>query len=319
MPEPIPTAMMEETGIRPRSEWTVDNPATREEIEAELEKYRGRSLVFSSWGGAYQSAQRQAYLIPFNDQFGIEVIEDSQLRSSAGSGPCRRRATSPGTSLTRVRRHNTQSWEKTGSLEDLDFSVIDNSGLPGKVLKAPYTGGGGITWSETWAYNSDVVPRGQPADNYVRHSTTPRSFPGLDVPGPTTLDLEMKFVILLLENPELLNTSKRVGPVCLLLIPNRWTVHSSSLTNTRDQIDPDMADRIRLPAAPDKRRSGHVHQLERTNLRCRQGRRTHQDLLGMRSPHQHRRVGHHQGPERSGPRGLRVGPAVHGLDFLTGN
>ena len=68
MPEPTATAeAMEETGIRPRSEWTVDNPATREEIEAELQKYRGRSLVFSSWGGAYQSAQRQAYLIPFND------------------------------------------------------------------------------------------------------------------------------------------------------------------------------------------------------------------------------------------------------------
>ncbi len=33
MPEPTATAeAMEETGIRPRSEWTVDNPATREEI-----------------------------------------------------------------------------------------------------------------------------------------------------------------------------------------------------------------------------------------------------------------------------------------------
>ena len=59
MPEPTPTAMMEETGIRPRDEWTEENPATKEEIEAELQKYRGRSIVFSSWGGAISGCSAQ--------------------------------------------------------------------------------------------------------------------------------------------------------------------------------------------------------------------------------------------------------------------
>lgn len=66
-----PTAMPEDTGLRPRSEWTTDNPATLEELEAEIENYRGSSFVFTSWGGAYQAAQRQAYVIPFTEKFGI--------------------------------------------------------------------------------------------------------------------------------------------------------------------------------------------------------------------------------------------------------
>ena len=58
----------------------MENPATLAEIEAELEKRRGESFVFVSWGGAFQAAQRQAYVIPFQDKFGIKVI------NSDGSG-----------------------------------------------------------------------------------------------------------------------------------------------------------------------------------------------------------------------------------------
>ena len=64
-------------GFRGPDQWTVEVPATRAEIEAELEKFRGDSFVFVSWGGAYQAAQRQAYIVPFEAQFGIDVIEES--------------------------------------------------------------------------------------------------------------------------------------------------------------------------------------------------------------------------------------------------
>ena len=203
MPEPTATAeAMEETGIRPRSEWTVDNPATREEIEAELQKYRGRSLVFSSWGGAYQSAQRQAYLIPFNDQFGIEVIEDStpllgRVRAMQASGNIAWHVFDQGTGTI----HNLG---RNGSLEDLDFSVIDNRDFL-EVLKAPYTAGGGITWSETWAYNSDVYPEGN-RPTIMSDFYDTEKFPGRRA-WAYYPHLEMKFVILA-QNPELLNTSE---------------------------------------------------------------------------------------------------------------
>ena len=132
MPEPTPTAMMEEeeepdamdeTGLRPRSEWTVENPATREEIEAELAKYRGQSLVFSSWGGAYQSAQRQAYGVPFGEMFGIEIIDDSQptvgrVRAMQESGNVTWHVFDTGGG-------SIHALARSDSLEHLDFSVID--------------------------------------------------------------------------------------------------------------------------------------------------------------------------------------------------
>ena len=76
------------TGLRPRSEWTEENPATFEELEAEIEKYRGASFVFTSWGGAYQAAQRQAYIEPFVAKFGIEIVEEEPdvLRPDSGDG-----------------------------------------------------------------------------------------------------------------------------------------------------------------------------------------------------------------------------------------
>ena len=69
-PEPVST-------LRPRDEWTVENPATLAEIEAELEKHRGKSIIVLGPGGAYTAAVRQAYFAPLIEQFGIEVIEDT--------------------------------------------------------------------------------------------------------------------------------------------------------------------------------------------------------------------------------------------------
>ena len=136
MPEPnATTEAMEETGLRPREEWTVENPATRQEIEAELEKYQGQSLVFSSWGGAYQSAQRQAYGVPFEEQFGIEVIDDSQptvgrVRAMQESGNVAWHVFDTGGG-------SIHALANGGSLEELDFSVIDTRDFL-EVLKAPY-------------------------------------------------------------------------------------------------------------------------------------------------------------------------------------
>ena len=54
MPAQVVTATLEpptpeqEVVIRPRDEWTVENPATLAEIEAELEKHRGESIVTSA-------------------------------------------------------------------------------------------------------------------------------------------------------------------------------------------------------------------------------------------------------------------------------
>ena len=52
-PVPIPTATPTPTPVpRDISQWTAENPATFEEIELALEKYRGENLKIGSWGSA---------------------------------------------------------------------------------------------------------------------------------------------------------------------------------------------------------------------------------------------------------------------------
>ena len=155
-----PTAMPD-TGLRPRSEWTEEEPVTFEELEAEIEKHRGESFVFTSWGGAYQAAQRQAYIEPYEQQFGIDVVEESPteypvIRAMVETGNYKWNVIDVG---------GRALWAeiKIGSLEELDKSVVDTSNHVDSVRNHPnptYGGGGGITWSTVLAYNTDSYPEG---------------------------------------------------------------------------------------------------------------------------------------------------------------
>ena len=155
----VPEPEDDVTGIRPIEDWTVENPATLEEIEAELENHRGSSFVFISWGGAYQAAQRQAFIVPFEKQFGIDVIEETiptaaKIRAQAETGNI----------LWHVMDWGSAGiWQfgPTGDVEELDFTIIDDRGNL-EVERSPWTGGGGITWSEVVAYNTESYPDGLP-------------------------------------------------------------------------------------------------------------------------------------------------------------
>ena len=191
------------TGLRPISEWTVDNPATMAEIEAELEKFRGDSFVFVSWGGAYQAAQRQAFLVPFTEKFGIEIIEDtlpsqSKLRAMSEAGNVTWHVFDQGQGAF-------YNLGITGDLEELDFSIIDNRDLI-EITKTPYGAGGGITWSEVWAYSTETYPDGGPQPKTMADIYNTDKFPGRR--GWTYYQTpDMKFV-LLADDPSLLDTSE---------------------------------------------------------------------------------------------------------------
>ena len=159
--EPVEEVMEEEptevVGLRGPDDWTVDNPATFEEIEAELMKLSGSSFVFVSWGGAYQAAQRQAYIVPFEEKFGIDVIEESvptaaKTRAMVETGNIDWHVIDNGTG-------GAIQLALTGDLEELDFSIIDTRDHL-EIVKAPWFGGGGITWSEVVAYNTETYPDG---------------------------------------------------------------------------------------------------------------------------------------------------------------
>ena len=199
-------------------------------MEAELKKYRGRYLVFSSWGGAYQAAQRQAYADPFTEQFGINIIHNSfptlaKIRSIQASGNVTWHVFDTNVG-------NLHTLARSRHLENLDFSVIDNRRFL-EVLKAPYIGGGGITWSEVWAYNTDIFPEG------YRPQTMSDIYDSAKFPGRRAWahypDAEMVFV-LLSKNPGLLNTEEGRASLSALT-PQQVNSAYQLFEEYRDQVD----------------------------------------------------------------------------------
>ncbi|MDF0541783.1 extracellular solute-binding protein [Sphingobium sp. H39-3-25] len=54
-------------------------PATRSEAAG---KFSGRTLVFASWGGVYQNAQRQAFCVPFTRKTGAKIVQDGPVSAA---------------------------------------------------------------------------------------------------------------------------------------------------------------------------------------------------------------------------------------------
>ncbi|MEE9198570.1 MAG: extracellular solute-binding protein [Dehalococcoidia bacterium] len=205
-PRPPATATSVPTdGLRPLSEWTADNPATLAEIEAELEKYRGDSFVFTSWGGAYQAAQRQAYLIPFQDQFGIQIIEESPVEYA------KIRAMSEAGNVTWdvVVSGNRALWQlgPEGTLEELTPAIHNGywDGFP-DITRTPWGAGGGDMWSTGIAYSLESYPNHQGAPKSWADFWDVEGFPGRR--GLLARPNEDIFFAYLAAHPELFDTAE---------------------------------------------------------------------------------------------------------------
>ena len=155
-PTPIPATP--EPTLRARSEWTPENPATLEEIEAELEKYRGATLAMTHGGGAYGGALRQAFLDPLEDKFGLSVIEDSpsptmaEIRTLDETGNVKWHIMDFGTA-------RAVALIATDSLGEYDPAIVDARDFLTAVTEpGPYLAGGSNTWAVVLAYNTDVYP-----------------------------------------------------------------------------------------------------------------------------------------------------------------
>ena len=146
--------------MRPMSEWTEDNPATLEEVEAALEKHRGGSFVFVSWGGGFQEGQRKAYLAPFQEKFGVKIIEDSPP--------------TPYSKIGVMAETGNITWHivdigvgggglaEAGQLEAYDKSIVDTRRwVPG--TESPFHGGGGDIGSDVLLINTKTWPEGGPS------------------------------------------------------------------------------------------------------------------------------------------------------------
>ena len=211
MPEPTSTAMMEEepdepsTGLRSIGEWTTDSPGTHDEVVAALAAHRGGSFTFASWGSAYQAMQRQAFLIPFATEFGVEIIEDgppdyAKVRAMAHTGNITWDIID-GSGQASI----TMGLE--GVLEELNPAIVDKSDLFPHIRDAPWIGGGGSAFSHLFIWSTDTY--GEDGPKTMADIFDVEKFPGRR--GLVGADWAWKHRVrfaLLMDDPTLLDTEE---------------------------------------------------------------------------------------------------------------
>jgi putative spermidine/putrescine transport system substrate-binding protein len=94
-----------------------------------------QSITISSWGGAFQKAQREAWFSVVEKELGITVKEDTtsgvaDIRAQVASGR-------PTWDLSTQGIYTCGILEKEGKLEKLDPAIINDAGVP-KDLKSEY-------------------------------------------------------------------------------------------------------------------------------------------------------------------------------------
>ena len=161
-----------------------------QEIEAQIEIYRGERLTVSSDGGAYQNTLRRAYSDWFEELFGIEVIYKDFNNTTDWPSDVH---------IVDLPAGDLLSKGESGELEELEFSIIDNRYFL-ETLVSPFIGGG-VLWSTVLAFNTDTYPEGHHPMSMAEFYDTDR-FPGRRAWGYYP-EAEMAFV-LLSEDPSLL-------------------------------------------------------------------------------------------------------------------
>ncbi len=94
-----------------------------------------KSITVSSWGGAFQKAQREAWFNLIEKEMGITVKEETtqgiaDVRAQVASGK-------PTWDLTTQGYYTCALLEKEGRLEKLDPAIVNDPGVP-KELKSDY-------------------------------------------------------------------------------------------------------------------------------------------------------------------------------------
>ncbi|ONH82122.1 hypothetical protein APZ41_016325 [Roseomonas mucosa] len=134
---------------------------------------RGTTLVFASWGGAYQEAQKVCYCEPFAAETGARVVQDgpmnaARFRTMAESG-------APDWDVVDVTINTLFTGTHDGLLEKIDTSVVDTNRIAPQFVHE--YGIGCIAWSYNLAYNTKTFPAGRRPTTWADLFDT-RKFPG---------------------------------------------------------------------------------------------------------------------------------------------
>jgi putative spermidine/putrescine transport system substrate-binding protein len=120
---------------------------------------KGTTVVFASWGGAYQDAEKVSYCEPFEKATGAKVVQDgpmnvAKFRAMAGSG-------TPDWDVVDVTGGFLEVAAKDGLLEKIDTKLVNVGRLDPRFVHE--YGVGCIVWSYNLGYSTTAFPNGAPA------------------------------------------------------------------------------------------------------------------------------------------------------------
>jgi putative spermidine/putrescine transport system substrate-binding protein len=113
--------------------------------------YAEQTVVFASWGGAFQDALRSAMLEPAAQHLDIQVKEDT----TNGIQDIRAQITAGAVAwdVAEMEISAAETLKREGSLEPLDYSVIDTKGIPKELINSHYIGF--INFTKVITYRKD--------------------------------------------------------------------------------------------------------------------------------------------------------------------
>jgi putative spermidine/putrescine transport system substrate-binding protein len=118
----------------------------------------GTTVVFASWGGAYQDAEKVSYCEPFAKATGATVVQDgpmnvAKFRAMASSG-------TPDWDVVDITGGFLEVAAKDGLLEKIDPKLVTLSRIEPRFVHE--YGVGCIVWSYNLGYSTTAFPNGAP-------------------------------------------------------------------------------------------------------------------------------------------------------------
>jgi putative spermidine/putrescine transport system substrate-binding protein len=120
-------------------------------------EFTGKKIVFASWGGSYQDAEKASYCDPFVAKTDAVVLQDgpmnnAKFRTMVDSGK-------PDWTVVDVTIEFLYNGVQSNLFEKLDLSKIHTDRIP-PVYRHDY-GIGCITWSYNIGFNTKTFPKGK--------------------------------------------------------------------------------------------------------------------------------------------------------------
>src|SRR5471032_2275341 len=119
---------------------------------------KGTTVVFASWGGAYQDAEKASYCEPFEKATGAKVVQDglmnpAKFRAMIASG-------APDWDVADITGGFLEVGIKDGLFEKIDTKLV-NTGRIDPRFVSEY-GVGCIVWSSNLGFSTTAFPNGAP-------------------------------------------------------------------------------------------------------------------------------------------------------------